>query len=169
MKTTSFLPFTSAILWTTIICTIIIVVAIVYIVQHATLSSDNVTRIMYWGAMGILTLALLSTIAICPRKAIVTDNAIDIHMVMSKVHIPAEEILSIEHYPNGINSHRIVGAGMFFGNLGIFDSSECGRHFSLVTDPMDICIITRKTKQPIVISVKDYSIFNTLCEVKEKN
>ena len=169
MKTTSFLPFSSAILWTTIICTIIIVVSIIYLAQRATVTSDNITRIMYWASTGILTLALLSAIAIYPRKAIVNDNAIDIHMVMGKIHIPTEEILSIEHYSNGIDSHRIVGAGMFFGNLGIFDSSECGRHFSLVTNPKDVCIITRKTKQPVVISVQDYSIFNTLCEVKEKN
>ena len=168
MKTTFFLPLSSAILWTTIIGTIIIVVSIAILVQRTIVTSDNITRIMYWVTTGILLLATLSSIVIFPRRAVVTDNAIDIHMVLGKVHIPAEEILSIEHYPNGINSHRIVGAGMFFGNLGIFDSSECGRHFSLVTDPMDICIITRKTKQPIVISVKDYSIFNTLCEIKEK-
>ena len=101
-------------------------------------------------------------------QQVVKDNAIDIHMIVGKVHIPADEIVSIEHYPTGIDSHRIVGAGMFFGNLGIFDCIECGRHFSLVTDPMDVCIITRKTKRPIVISVKDYSIFNTICPVKEK-
>lgn len=168
MKTASFLPLSSAILWTTIIGVVIIVVAIVYLAQRAIVTSDNVIRIMHWVLTGILTFALLSTIAIFPRKAVVKDNAIDIHMIVGKVHIPADEIVSIEHYPTGIDSHRIVGAGMFFGNLGIFDCIECGRHFSLVTDPMDVCIITRKTKRPIVISVKDYSIFNTICPVKEK-
>ena len=168
MKTTSFLPFSSTILWTTIIGTIIIVVSIVILVQRALATSDNITRIMYWVTTSILLLAMLSSIAICPRKTVVKDNAIDIHIVIGKVHIPADEILSIEHHANGINSHRIVGAGGFFGNLGIFDSSNCGRHFSLVTNPKDVCVITRKTKQPIVISVKDYSIFNTLCEIKEK-
>ena len=168
MKTTSFLPFSSAILWTTIICTIIVVVSIVYLVQRAMATNDNITRIMYWGISALLAVTMLVTMAICPRKAIVKNNALDIRMVAWQLHIPAEEIVSIEHYPTGIDSHRIVGAGMFFGNLGIFDSSECGRHFSLVTDPMDVCIITRKTKQPVVISVKDYSILSTLCKVKEK-
>lgn len=168
MKTTSFLPFTSAILWTTIICTIIVVVSIVYLVQRAMATNDNITRIIYWGISALLAVTMLVTMAICPRKAIVKNNALDIRMVAWQLHIPAEEIVSIEHYPTGIDSHRIVGAGMFFGNLGIFDSSECGRHFSLVTDPMDVCIITCKTKQPVVISIKDYSILSTLCEVKEK-
>ena len=168
MKTTVFLPFSSAILWTTILCTIIIVVSIVILVQRAMATNDNITRIMYWGVTALLAVTMLVTVAICPRKAVVKDNALDIRMVAWKLHIPAEEIVSIEHYPTGINSHRIVGAGMVFGNLGIFDSSECGRHFSLVTDPMDVCVITRKDKQPIVISVKDYSILSPLCEVKEK-
>ena len=168
MKTTSFLPFSSAILWTTIICTIIIVVSIVYLVQRAMATNDNITRIMYWGVTALLVVTMLVTVAICPYKAVVKDNALDIRMVTWKLHIPTEEILSIDHYPNGIDSHRIVGAGGVFGNLGIFDSSECGRHFSLVTNPMDVCIITRKDKQPVVISVTDYSILSTLCEVKEK-
>lgn len=168
MKTTSFLPFSSAILWTTIICTIIVVVSIVYLVQRAMATNDNITCIIYWGISALLAVTMLVTMAICPRKAVVKDNTLDIRMVAWQLHIPAEEIVSIEHYPTGIDSHRIVGAGMFFGNLGIFDSSECGRHFSLVTDPMNVCIITRKTKQPVVISIKDYSILSTLCEVKEK-
>lgn len=168
MKTTSFLPFSSAILWTTIICSIIIVACIVYLAQRATVTSDNLTRIMYWVSTGILTLALISALVMCPHKVVVKDNGIDVHMLLAKVHIPAEEVVSIEHYPNGIDSNRIVGMGMFFGNVGLFDSSECGRHFSLVTDPMDVCVITRKSKQPVVISIKDYSIFSTFCEVKEK-
>ena len=168
MKTTFFLPLSSAILWTTVIGTIIIVVSIAILVQRAIVTSDNITRIMYWVTTSILLLATLSCIAIFPRRAVVTDNAIDIHMVLGKVHIPADEIIGIEHHANGIDSHRIVGAGGFFGNLGIFDSSECGRHFSLVTDPKDVCIITRRSKQPVVVSVEDYSIFNTLCEIKEK-
>lgn len=169
MKTTTFLPFSSAILWTTIICTIIIVATVVYLAQRAMVTNDLLTRIMYWISTGILIIALLSAVVMCPRKVVVKDNAMDIHMLLAKIHIPAEEILSIEHYPMGIDSNRIVGMGMFFGNLGIFDSSKCGRHLSLVTDPMNVCIITRKTKQPVVLSVKDYSIFNTLCEVKKRN
>ena len=69
----------------------------------------------------------------------------------------------------GIASHRIVGAGMFFGNLGLFSSSECGKHFSLVTDPADVCVITRKEEMPIVVSVADCSVFNSIIELQEKN
>lgn len=81
MKTTSFLPFSSAILWTTIICTIIVVVSIVYLVQRAMATNDNITRIMYWGISALLAVTMLVTMAICPRKAVVKDNALDIRMV----------------------------------------------------------------------------------------
>ena len=90
MKTTAFLPFGSAILWTTILCTIIIVVSIVILVQRAMATNDNITRIMYWGVTALLAVTMLVTVAICPRKAVVKDNALDIRMVAWKLHIPAE-------------------------------------------------------------------------------
>lgn len=169
MKTTSFLPFSQDILWTTIICTIIIVVAIVYLSQRAIVTSDTLTRVIYWISAGILAVALLSAVCMCPRKVKVNEHAIDVYMLIGKVHIPAEEVVAIKHYPQGIDSHRIVGMGMFFGNLGVFDSSDCGRHFSLVTNPSNVCVIVRKTKQPVVVSVKDCSVFTAIGEVEEKD
>ena len=117
----------------------------------------------------IVALAMLSCMVIIPRKLTVTQEAINIHLLAWKINIPADEIEKIEHYPHGIQSSRIAGAGGFFGNLGLFTSKECGKHLSLITDPMDVCIITRKNKMPIVVSVKDYSVFNTIGEVQEKN
>lgn len=58
-------------MWTTIIGTIIIVVSIAILVQRAIVTSDNITRIMYWVTTGILLLATLSSIAIFPRRAVV--------------------------------------------------------------------------------------------------
>jgi hypothetical protein len=34
---------------------------------------------------------------------------------------------------------------------------------------MDVCIITRKSKMPIAVSVADNSVFNAIAEVQEKN
>jgi hypothetical protein len=99
----------------------------------------------------------------------VTNQEINIHLLAWKINISAGEIEKIEHYPHGIDAHRIVGAGGYFGNLGLFTSKECGKHLSLVTDPMNICVITRKTKMPIVVSVADYSVFNSIVEVQEKD
>ena len=116
----------------------------------------------------IVAIALLSCMVIIPRKLTVTQEAINIHLLAWKINIPADEIVKIEHYPHGIDSHRIAGAGGFFGNLGLFTCKECGKHLSLITDPMDVCIITRKDKKPIVVSIEDYTIFNTIQQVEEK-
>ena len=104
-----------------------------------------------------------------PRKLTVTQEAINIHLLAWKINIPADEIVKIEHYPHGIQSSRIAGAGGFFGNLGLFTCKECGKHLSLITDPMDVCIITRKSKMPIVVSIADNSVFNAIAEVQERN
>ena len=117
----------------------------------------------------IVALALLSCMVLIPRKLTVKTDEINIHLLAWKINIPADEIVKVEHYPHGIQSSRIVGAGGFFGNLGLFTCQECGKHLSLITDPMDVYIITRKTKMPIVVSVADYSVFNAIVEVQEKN
>lgn len=117
----------------------------------------------------LIVVVMGATIAIIPRKITVTDKAINIHLLAWKINIPADEIEKIEHYPHGIHSSRIAGAGGFFGNLGLFTCKECGKHLSLITDPMDVCIITRKNKMPIVVSIENYSVFNTILEVQEKN
>ena len=46
------------------------------------------------GISALLAVTMLVTMAICPRKAVVKDNALDIRMVAWQLHIPAEEIVS---------------------------------------------------------------------------
>lgn len=41
-------------------------------------------------------------------------------------------------------------------------------NFSWVTDPMNVCVITRKSERPIVVSVQDHSVFTSIIDVKEK-
>ena len=117
----------------------------------------------------LLVVIIGATIAMIPRKVTVTDKEINIHLLAWKINIPKDEIVKIEHYPHGIQSSRIVGAGGFFGNLGLFTCKECGKHLSLITDPKEVCIITRKSKMPIVVSIENYSVFNNILEVQEKN
>ena len=165
MKTTHFLPLIKSFKWVTILAMIIILAGSGYMI-HAWITLHDIEMLI-----GIIVVVLLvgGTLCMIPRSISVTKDHIDIQMHAWKVRVASEELVKIEHYPHGIETHRIVGAGMFFGNIGLFTSSECGKHFSLVTDPMDICIITRKNKMPIVVSVKDYSVFNTIGEVQEKN
>ena len=165
MKTTNFLPLSQSILWITILASIIILGGIGMIVyEWLQLQQPHLLF-----ALILLVVALLSCMVLIPRKLTVTTEAINIHLIAWKINIPADKIVKIEHYPHGIQSSRIAGAGGFFGNLGLFTCKECGKHLSLITDPMDVCIITRKSKMPIVVSVENYSVLNTILEVQEKN
>ena len=165
MKTTNFLPLTKSFKWVTILAMIIILAGFGHMI-HAWITLHDIEMLI-----GIIVVVLVvgGTLCMIPRRVSVSKNNIDIHMLAWKVRVLREDVVKIEHYPHGIETHRIVGAGMFFGNIGLFTSSKCGKHFSLVTDPMDICVITRKAKMPIVVSVADYSVFNELSEVQEKN
>jgi hypothetical protein len=165
MQTTVFLPLSPAIKSVTIIASIIILATMGYIVyQWLQLQQPHLLF-----ALILLVVALLSCMVLIPRKLTVTQEEINIHILAWKINIPADEIVKIEHYPHGIQSSRIVGAGGFFGNLGLFTCKECGKHLSLITDPMDVCIITRKSKMPIVVSIADNSVFKAIAEVLEKH
>ena len=165
MKTTHFLPLSKSIKWITILASIIMLGAIGMLVyEWLQLQQPQLLWVLI-----LLVVIIGATIAMIPRKVTVTDKDINIHLLAWKINIPADEIEKIEHFPHGIDAHRIVGAGGYFGNLGLFTSKECGKHLSLVTDPMNICVITRKTKMPIVVSVADNSVFNAIAEVQEKN
>ena len=165
MKTTHFLPLSHPIKWITLLALIIIIVAMIYMAYQW----YTTKQVMLLVTFVIVAIALLSCMVIIPRKLTVTQEAINIHLLAWRINIPADEIVKIEHYPHGIQSSRIAGAGGFFGNLGLFTCKECGKHLSLITDPMDVCIITRKSKMPIVVSVENYSVFYTILEVQEKN
>ena len=165
MKTTNFLPLSQSILWITLLASIILLAGIGVIVYQWL--EFHQPHLLF--ALIVLVVVIGATMVIIPRKITVTTEQINIHLLAWKINIPADEIEKIEHYPHGIQSSRIAGAGGFFGNLGLFTCKECGKHLSLITDPMDVCIITRKTKMPIVVSVADYSVFNSIVEVQEKN
>ena len=165
MKTTHFLPLSQSILWITLLASIIILVGIgVIVYQWLQLQQPQLLLVLI-----LLVVIIGATIAMIPRKVTVTDKEINIHLLAWKINIPADEIVKIEHYPHGIQSSRIVGAGGYFGNLGLFTCKECGKHLSLISDPMDVCIITRKSKMPIVVSIKDNNVFNAIAEVQERN
>ena len=165
MKTTSFLPLSKSIRWITILASIIMLGAIgMMVYEWLQLQQPQLLWVLI-----LLVVIIGATIAMIPRKVTVTDKDINIHLLAWKINIPADEIEKIEHFPHGIDAHRIVGAGGYFGNLGLFTSKECGKHLSLITDPMDVCIITRKSKMPIAVSIKDNSVFNTIAEIQEKN
>ena len=165
MKTTHFLPLSHPIKWITLLALIIIIVAMIYIAYQW----YTTKQVMLLVTFVIMALAMLSCMVIIPRKVTVKQEAINIHLLAWRINIPADEIVKIEHYPHGIQSSRIAGAGGFFGNLGLFTCKECGKHLSLITDPKDVCIITRKSKMPIVVSIADNSVFNAIAEVQERN
>ena len=164
MKTTIFLPLTKSIRWITILASIIMLGAIgMMVYEWLQLQQPQLLWILI-----LLVVIIGATIAMIPRKVTVTNQEINIHLLAWKINIPADEIEKIEHFPHGIDSHRIVGAGGYFGNLGLFTSKECGKHLSLLTDPTNVCVITRKTKMPIAVSIADSSVFSAIAEIQEK-
>ena len=165
MKTTNFLPLSQSILWITLLASIILLAGIGVIVYQWL--EFHQPHLLF--ALIVLVVVIGATMVLIPRKITVTTEQINIHLLAWKINIPADEIVKIEHYPHGIQSSRIAGAGGFFGNLGLFTCKECGKHLSLITDPMDVCIITRKSKMPIAVSIKDNSVFNAIAEVQERN
>ena len=165
MKTTNFLPLSQSILWITLLASIILLAGIGVIVYQWL--EFHQPHLLF--ALIVLVVVIGATMVIIPRKITVTTEEINIHLLAWKINIPADEIEKIEHYPHGIQSSRIAGAGGFFGNLGLFTCKECGKHLSLITDPMDVCIITRKSKMPIAVSIKDNNVFNAIAEVQERN
>jgi hypothetical protein len=165
MKTTNFLPLSQSILWITLLASIILFAGIGVIVYQWL--EFHQPHLLF--ALIVLVVVIGATMVLIPRKLTVTQEAINIHLLAWKINIPADEIVKIEHYPHGIQSSRIAGAGGFFGNLGLFTCQECGKHLSLITDPMDVCIITRKNKKPIAVSIADNSVFYAIAEVQEKN
>ena len=165
MKTTNFLPLSQSILWITLLASIILLAGIGVIVYQWL--EFHQPHLLF--ALIVLVVVIGATMVIIPRKITVTTEQINIHLLAWKINIPADEIVKIEHYPHGIQSSRIAGAGGFFGNLGLFTCQECGKHLSLITDPKDVCIITRKSKMPIAVSIADNSVFNAIAEVQERN
>ena len=165
MKTTNFLPLSQSILWITLLASIILLAGIGVIVYQWL--EFHQPHLLF--ALIVLVVVIGATMVIIPRKITVTTEEINIHLLAWKINIPADEIVKIEHYPHGIQSSRIAGAGGFFGNLGLFTCKECGKHLSLITDPIDVCIITRKSKMPIVVSIADNSVFNAIAEIQEEN
>ena len=164
MKTTSFLPLSKSIKWITILASVIMLGAIgMMVYEWLQLQQPQLLWVLI-----LLVVIIGATIAMIPRKVTVTDKDINIHLLAWKINIPADEIEKIEHFPHGIDSHRIVGAGGYFGNLGLFTSKECGKHLSLLTDPTNVCVITRKTKMPIAVSIADSSVFSAIAEIQEK-
>ena len=164
MQTTTFLPLSPAIKSVTIIASIIILATMGYMAYQW----YTTKQVMLLVTFVIVAIALLSCMVLIPRKLTVTTEEINIHLLAWKINIPADEIVKIEHYPHGIQSSRIAGAGGYFGNLGLFTCKECGKHLSLITDPKDVCIISRKNKLPIVVSIADNSVFNAISEIQEK-
>ena len=165
MQTTPFLTLSPTIKWVTIIASLILLGSIVYL-GYMWFNTRNIGMLI---TLILITVITFGTLIIVPCKVSVNQENINIHLLAYKINISKDEILKIEHYPHGIESYRIAGAGGFFGNLGLFTSPVCGKHFSLITDPKDACIITRKTKMPIVVSVEDHRVFDDIATIQEKD
>lgn len=168
MKTlVSHCPWQTSVITVTVIVMVLIIAFVGYFVYKTMHTNDITTKVIYISLICVFLLVVLVSICMSPRRIEVSEKGVRVHLVVGKVDIASDDIVSITHYSNGIDAQRIVGCGKFFGNLGLFCSEVCGRYFSLVTNPGDVCVITRKTKMPVVVSVEDAKVFAPVCEITE--
>lgn len=128
---------------------------------------DMTVKVIYIALTCLVLLTTIVSVCMSPRKVEVSEKGVSVRLTVGRVDVAADEIAAIKHYPHGIGSHRIVGCGKFFGNLGWFNSGCCGKHFALVTNSDDVCVIVRKTKMPLAVSVEDAKVFAPVCEITE--
>ncbi len=144
----------------TIVFSVIIIVAIISLVRGATVSHYSTgIKILQGVIAGLLAILMIVTVVHTPRKVTVNQNEIKIQLLCRAIHVPMQEVDSVAQYPCGIPSVRLCGAGQFFGNLGLFNSEVCGTYYSLVSRSKNVCIIYRKGKKPIAVSVDKPEIF----------
>ena len=113
MKTTHFLPLSHPIKWITLLALIIIIVAMIYMAYQW----YTTKQVMLLVTFVIVAIALLSCMVLIPRKLTVTQEAINIHLLAWRITVPADEIVKVEHYPHGIQSSRIAGAGVYLQGM----------------------------------------------------
>lgn len=153
--------------WITCMGMAVIVAAIVYSGYVYGHTDDLRIRHVVLTTMIVLAVLMVAAMLLTPRYVEVSKETVRIRLLCTSVNIPKEEIEKIEHLPSGMASVRIVGMGYFFGNVGLFHSEYYGRYYSLVTNEQDICLIYRKHKKPIAVSVPDTSVFSAIAAVKE--
>ena len=168
METSSKCIWAPRIKWTTAIGLTVIIAAVAYSLYICLRTTDAATQYTSLAAIVVLCVLLIGAVLQTPRYVSVSSERIRIHLLCTSVDIPKEEIERIEHLPSGLAAVRIVGMGNFFGNVGLFHSDYCGRYYSFVTNPQDICLIYRRNKKPVAVSVADATVFNHITEVVEK-
>ena len=166
--TTSVFIWSPRIKWITGLTLLVFLITIAYSMYVYLHTADCLTHWITMGAVVLLCLAITIAIFLAPRSVDVNNDKVCIHLLCTSIKIPQKEIKRIEHLPSGLATIRVVGMGNFFGNIGLFHSEYCGRYYSFVTNPQDVCLIFRKNKKPIAISVANASIFNGITNVIEK-
>ncbi len=167
-NTSSQCPWSPRIKWMTAIALIIIISAVAYSLYICLHTTDAATQYTALAAIVVLCVLLSGAVLQTPRYVSVSSEKVRIHLLCTSVDISQEEIERIEHLPSGLAAVRIVGMGNFFGNVGLFHSDYCGRYYSFVTNPQDICLIFRRGKKPVAVSVADASVFSNITTVEEK-
>lgn len=160
-------PWQTSVIVSTVMLAILIVAVAGFLVYRVMQADDMTVKVIYIALTCLVLLTTIVSVCMSPRKVEVSEKGVSVRLTVGRVDVASDDIVAVKHYPHGIGSHRIVGCGMFFGNLGLFNSGCCGKHFALVTNPDDVCVIVRKTKMPLAVSVEDAKVFAPVCEITE--
>lgn len=115
--------------------------------------------------MSIIEAGLVVLVAIgislffCPRRVVVNNDDIQIHLWGRTVNILTDKIDYIEKYTSQDTKLRLCGIGHVFSDTGYFYVMSMGIITAYVTDWSKAYVIYRKNQKPVVVSVEDPTIF----------
>jgi hypothetical protein len=159
MKTIYECPQSKAVKWSTIICFIVVLAALLCEIYLFTEMGHSIEAVII---TSVLLLVVFSSFLVFPLYIISDDEGIGIKTLLRTKHIAFQDIDHIKRMEKndwffGIRkgAFRIFGVGGVFGFIGLFRLKGIGNFWSYVTDERKAFIIYRKKGLPVAISVSE--------------
>jgi hypothetical protein len=158
MKTIYECPQSKGVKWSTIICFIFVLIALLIEIYLFTEMGRSIEAITI---TSILLIVSFSSFLVFPLYIVSDDDGIRIRTLIRTISIPFKDIDHIERLQGGErlfgikNAVRIFGVGGVFGFIGLFRMKGIGNFWSYITDEKNAFIIYRTNGLPIAISVSD--------------
>lgn len=156
-------PWTNRLIVSTILGIVIIIGAIVFLCYLYTNHSKSLFfAISCIISICLLVITLLVTLLLMPRGVSKNEKGLTVHLLAKNIHIPADEIVSVEAYPMDEKTIRVFGSGGVFGYIGVFSNDKVGEFVCYATDWSNSYIIRRRNKRPIVITIENPRILKNI-------
>ena len=159
MKTIYECPQSKAVKWSTIICFIVVLAALLCEIYLFTEMGHSIEAVII---TSVLLLVVFSSFLVFPLYIISDDEGIGIKTLLRTKRIAFQDIDHIERLEKGDwffgirkGAVRIFGVGGVFGFIGLYRLKGIGNFWSYVTDEKKAFIIYRKNGLPVAVSVSE--------------